>query len=84
MSIERIWFKDPISFFTNFQDYIIFIPDSSMSYEEQLNASFRFAIYFSIAVFIVKHDYRIFFFIIFVGLLTVILYETKQSKKNKE
>ena len=83
-NIESIWFKDPYSFFTNFQDYIVFIPDSSMSYEEQLNVSLRFAIYFSIAVFIVKRDYRIFFFIAFVGLLTVVLYETKQSKNVKD
>lgn len=85
-NIENIWFKDPYSFLTDFQDFIVFIPDSSMTYEEQLNASLRFAIYFSIAVFIVKRDYRIFFFIIFVGLLTFVLYETKNKniKKDRE
>lgn len=81
--IEFIWYKDVRDFFTNTDNIIKFIPDSRMTIEEQLNASFRFSIYFSVIIALIRQDARVLFFAIFVGLFTVILYEHDEKEKRK-
>ena len=55
-----------------------------MTFAEQLNALFRLSIYFSIFVFIIKHDINIFFVAIFMGLLTFILFSLDIKNKENE
>lgn len=81
---EPIWYKDPKNFIT-FQNYNAFFPSYEMSFEEQLNALMRISIYFSIIVFILKHDINIFFIVVFMGIFTFLLDSVdKQKDKNKE
>jgi hypothetical protein len=58
-----------------------FIPDANMALNEQLNAIFRFSVYFSIVVAVIKQDGRVLFFGVFVGLFTFLLtfYEDKKN-----
>lgn len=70
---ERIWYKDPKDFFTNINNIAKFIPDPKMTYIEQLNAAYRFSLYFSLAVLIVKRDVRVLFFAVFVAIFTYVL-----------
>lgn len=73
--MTSIWFKDP-SIFIDKEQLLQFIPDQSMSFEEQMNAVMRFAIYFAIIVFVIRRDYRVFYFPIFVGFITWLIYST--------
>ena len=70
----KIWFKDVKSFLFNENKFMEFIPDMSMTLECQLNAVLRFAIYFSIIVFVIKYDYRVFYFPVIAGLITFVIY----------
>ena len=79
--VERIWYMDLVGF-VDVGNLIKFIPDKSMTFEEQLNAAFRFSILFSVLVFVIRHDYRVFFFAIFVGIVTAIMYTAKQQQAN--
>lgn len=42
-----------------------------MTLTEQLNAAFRFSLYFSLLVAVVKQDARVLFFAVFIGIFTV-------------
>lgn len=82
---ELLWFKDPEDFFLNTNNAIKFIPDARMSLNEQLNAAFRFALYFSIIVAIVRQDVRVLFFAVFVAIFTFLVgYYDDQKKQVKE
>ena len=83
-SVNRIWFEDPMGFIMDVDDATRILPNKSMTLTEQLNAAFRFAVYFSIIVFVVKREANVFFFAIFVALLTIVIYKQEQSvSKNK-
>ena len=82
---QTMWYEDPIYFMLNSDLLFEFIPLSTMKDTEQLNAVFRFSIYFSIIVFIIKRDYRIFYLTIFVGFITFILnYYNVKNNENKD
>ena len=80
-----IWFKDPQNFITP-ENYDKFFPEKLMTFSEQLNSLLRLAIYFSLAVFILKYDLRIFLVPLVVALFTWFLYNidmTNQDTKEK-
>ena len=82
---DYIWYKNPIQVFFSESTMFDVIPLRSMSLNEQMNALMRFAIYFSIIVFIIKKDFRIIYFPLFVALFTfVICYQNSQSSKDKK
>jgi Ca2+/Na+ antiporter len=60
-----------------------FIPTSTMTFAEKLNAMMRFAIYFSIMVVVVKRDVRYVYIVLFVALFTLLLY-TVYERDRKE
>jgi len=80
---EAIWFKDPMHFIT-LQNYNKFFPSADMSFSEQLNSLFRLSIYFSILVFVIRHDANIFFVAAFMGLFTFLLYSIDTQNKKSE
>lgn len=80
---ERFWLDDPIQFVTDIDHAIRFIPDRNMSLEEQLNATMRFVLYFSVVVYIVRQDYRVFFFVIFAAFISIIIYNYNRNVQNK-
>lgn len=76
---DKIWYEDPIAFLMDAEDALRILPNKSMTLNDQLNAAFRFSLYFSIIVFIVKRDMNVFFFTVFVGIMTVIIHKHEQS-----
>lgn len=82
--VEQIWFKDPVSFLTDMDSLLNFIPDGKTSLEEQLNAAFRFSVYFGVLVGLIRHDFRVLFFPVFVAVFTIFVYHyEEQHKKTK-
>lgn len=82
---ELMWYKDLNDFFLNTENLPKFIPDSKMTLVEQLNAVFRFALYFTIVVSIIKQDIRVMLFVVFVGLLTfAVAYHEDKNNQVKE
>lgn len=80
---ERIWYQNPTHFIT-LENYNQFFPTNGMTFAEQLNSLFRLSIYFSLVVFVIKHDLNIFFVVAFVGLFTYLLYTLDTTNKTKE
>lgn len=78
--MEKIWYKDLHGFITA-KNYHVFFPSASMTFEEQMNALMRMAIYFSIILFIVKHDSNIFFIPVFMACLTYLLVTVDERNK---
>jgi hypothetical protein len=66
-SREKIWYEDPAGFLTP-DNAARFIPDRDMSFEEQLNALARLALYFSVVLVIVRENLK-FLFVAFAALL---------------
>ena len=56
---DTVWFDDPMNLFTG-NKLLKFWPLASQTPEERVNATTRFIIYISIALFIIKKDIRIF------------------------
>lgn len=85
MSLEKIWYENPVFYLTDPQLISNFIPSATMTIEQQMNAVFRFSLYFSIIVFVINRDYRIFYIPLFVGLITYLLYKyTNEGFKDKD
>lgn len=83
---EKIWYKDLGGVFLDQDNLIRFIPDKNYTLTQNLNATMRFAIYFAIVVFVIRRDYRVFFFVAFVALVTFMIdYQETQTAdvKNK-
>lgn len=81
--MEQIWYKDPTKII-NEKNYNMFFPSKSQTFTQQLNTIFRFSIYFSIIIFVLKKDSNIFFIIIFTALLTYFLYNADTKNKINE
>ncbi len=79
---EEIWFRDLRNFMST-DTLANFIPTSTMTFAEKLNAMMRFAIYFSIMVVAVKRDVRYVYIVLFVALFTLLLY-TMYERDRKE
>lgn len=69
-----IWYLNLNDFLLNKDTIMDIIPDKSYSLEEQLNSAMRFAIYFTVLLFIVKRDYRVIYFAVFVAFITWLIY----------
>ncbi len=81
-TVEPIWYKD-IALFLSPDNLIEFVPNSKMTFESQLNAGLRFALYFGVVVGILRHDFRLLLFPCFVALMIVIVYEHDSRAKHK-
>jgi len=82
---DTIWYKDPIAFLMDAEDALRILPNKSMTLIDQLNAAFRFALYFSVIVFILKRDVNVFFFAVFIALITILIHKHDQSiNQNKK
>lgn len=82
---QDIWYVNPIYYLTEKTLLNQFIPDSSMTSAEQLNAVLRFSIYFSLLVFVIKRDYRVLVLPVFISILTYFLYSFEKNKdKNRD
>ena len=79
-TIEELWYKNPKDFFLNAENLIKFIPDAKMTLNEQLNAAFRFSVYFSVVVGTIRQDVRVLFFAVFVGIVTFIIGYNEDQK----
>lgn len=79
---ETIWFQNIWGFFTDTQHFLDFIPDRSMNLVEQLNAVFRFSLYLTVLLLIIKKDLRSIFIMVFVGLITWVIYVQDVSNNN--
>lgn len=75
----KIWYKDPKDFLLDPNTLIEIIPNKTMTLAQQLNTVLRFSLYFSILVFILKKDYFVFFFVLFVAVLTVFIFENSNN-----
>jgi hypothetical protein len=75
-----IWFEDTTVLLDSITQ---FIPNGEMSYEEQLNAMVRFAIYFAALWFFYAMNYNVFYIPIFVMLFTFLVYAPMKQKSNE-
>lgn len=80
-SKEIFWLDDPALFISDYEKVFKIIPEKHMSLTEQLNATLRFSIYFSVVIFIIKHDVRTFLFIIFIAFLTILIKNNTDNEK---
>lgn len=78
----EIWYENVHELYQDDQ-YTEVLPFSSMTFEEQLNAIFRFFVYMGLLLALVKANYRYLFVIIFGGIITVVLYEYEKSKRKR-
>jgi len=79
---ETIWFHDVLGFFKDTSHFSEFIPDRSMTLTAQLNAVFRFALYLTIILLVIKQDLRSIYIVVFVGFITWIIY-VQDTSTNK-
>jgi hypothetical protein len=81
--MERIWYLDPSGFMTQ-DNFMSFFPSSDMSLAQQLNALLRFAIYFSIVIFVIKKDSGIFLAPLFMMAFTYMIFSIDTKNKVAE
>ena len=82
---EKIWFKDINGFLTE-RNFLKFFPTSNMTYIEQINSIIRFGIYFTIILLLFRNNYKVFYILVGILLITTAMYivETKKILKRKE
>lgn len=83
--MEKIWYRD-LGNFMRGNRVSHFIPLGSMTLVEQLNAILRFALYFSVVIFTVRRDLRLFYFPIGTAGVTYIImlvHEKKQLERRE-
>lgn len=73
-----IWFIDPYEII-NVDKLHEFYPQTYMTFIEKLNSFMRFSIYFSISVFLLNKNMKVFYSIFFGGIITTILYNYKND-----
>lgn len=76
---DQIWYNDPADFLLNKSNWASIIPEKSMSQVQQLNAIFRFAVYFTIILFVIKRDVKVLWFLVIIGFLTMAIHEYSKS-----
>jgi hypothetical protein len=81
--VEQIWFKDIPHFLTK-TNYNRFFPSRDMTFPEQLNSLLRLSLYFSVVVFVLRHNSNVFMIPIFMGLFTYFLYTVDVQNKSNE
>jgi len=71
-TVPKIWYEDLSSFITE-KTATIFFPTREMSFEERLNASMRFALYFSVILYAIRGNAKILLLIPLAALATYVL-----------
>jgi hypothetical protein len=79
---NKIWFKD-IQNLIRKDNFLNFVPTGDMSYVEQINSIVRFAIYLTLILLLFKNNYKVFYILIAVLLVSYAMY-TVDSNKKKE
>jgi len=77
------WFKD-ISILYDKNYLLEIIPKKEYDFSRKLNAVVRFAIYYSILLYILKRDSNILCFPFITIVITVFLYKTNRDEKNDD
>lgn len=77
---EKIWYEDPIHFFSG-DSLINIFPLQSMSFEGKINATVRFFIYLGIVLALLMQDYRYLFFGLVALTVSYPLYELETRDK---
>ena len=80
MSEENIWFKDIQNLITR-DNFLNFFPTSSMSYVEQINSIVRFAIYLTLILVLFKNNYKVFYLLVMVLLVSYAMYTVENNKR---
>lgn len=82
-----IWYHNFGKFLFDKNSLFDIIPTKSQTLIEQLNSAMRFSIYFSLILWVFKEfDFRVWFFAIFVGVVTWMIYNSSvatDESKNK-
>lgn len=77
---EKIWYEDPIHFFSG-DSLINIFPLQSMSLEGKINATVRFFIYLGVVLALLMQDYRYLFFGLVALTVSYPLYELETRDK---
>jgi hypothetical protein len=80
--VEKFWLNDPLWFLMDYNNAAKIIPEKHMTFDEQLNAALRFSIYFSLITYVIKRDSKVFFFVIFVAVFTVLMNKHNQNTRS--
>lgn len=80
---DIIWYEDFIAFF-NSEKALDIYPTANMTYNEKLNSIFRFSIYFSIIVYLLKINTKILLLPVFFSILTFTLKKINDSRNTFE
>tara|TARA_B110000259_G_scaffold151901_1_gene171741 strand:- start:6714 stop:7343 length:630 start_codon:yes stop_codon:yes gene_type:complete len=77
---EKIWFKDLPGLITK-HNFLEFFPTSDMAYIEQINSIVRFAIYLTLILVLFKNNYKVFYILIIILLITYAMYIVESKKR---
>jgi len=80
---ERIWFKDLPGLITK-DNFLHFFPTSDMSYVEQINSIVRFAIYLTLILLLFKNNYKVFYVLIIILLISYAMYIVENQKRENK
>lgn len=83
MNKEVFWAENLKGLITD-KNYFIIIPVPDMSFEEKLNAATRFAIYFTLVMFLVKKDTQVLVFFVIFMIGTLFLYNYQNGNQKDE
>jgi len=82
MDKETIWFKDPQNLITK-ENFLKFFPTSDMSYTEQINSIVRFGIYLTIILVLFRNNYKVFYILVAILLVSYAMYVVDSKKKQE-
>lgn len=75
---SSVWFIHPMELL-DMNKLHQFYPQNSMTFNEKLNSFMRFTVYFSVVVYLLNKNKKVFYTVFFGGVLTVILYNYKKE-----
>lgn len=78
MTEDNFWFKNPYILWDT-EKLHMFCPSAQFSYEENMNALMRFAIYISLIMFAFGLDYRAFYVVVVFGIISYFLWKTRKN-----
>jgi len=83
--MDKIWYRD-LSAFVSTKRLVVFVPTSSMTLVQKLNAMMRFSIYLAIILQLVKNDVLVWYIPIGMAIFTVFMSEfyDKSTKLQRE
>lgn len=84
MSTETVFWSEDLLNFVNEKNYLEIIPTKDMTYAQQLNSISRFALYYSILLFIFKRDVSSIYVFLIIAAFTAFLYHFDNNKKQQE